>query len=202
MQNSTFCGQEVPVHIYNALPEICPDHGMPKHRQTCAGCNAAYMRHYLRRRSRQQPEWAVRQRAKKRAEKLGVPFDLPLHAVVIPAFCPVLNVRLVIGEGRLPESPSLDRIKPDKGYVVGNCRVISDKANRLKSNLDLIELKTRLKFGSSALRADYAMIVDYVDREEVLAEVRRKAAFGGRMSDEWETIADWLDRRFAHGPVC
>ena len=189
------------MRIDNGLPVICPDHGIPKNRQTCAGCNAAYMRAYIRRRSREQPEWAVQQRAKKRAEKLGIAFDLPLDAVVIPTFCPVLDLRLVIGEGRLPESPSLDRIDPAKGYVVGNCRVISDKANRLKSNLDLIALKARVEFGSPGLRCDYAKVVEYVDREELLSEVRQKAALGGRAGEEWKKVADWLDRRFTAGPV-
>lgn len=183
------------------LPALCPDHGTPRNRQACAGCNAAYMRDYLRRRSREQPEWAVRYRAKKRAEKLHIAFDLPLQAVVIPTFCPVLNVRLVIGEGRLPQSPSLDRVNPNKGYVVGNCRVISDKANRLKSNLDLVALKARVEFGPVGLRGDYAKVVDYVDREELLAQVRQKAAFGGNAAEELEKIADWLDRRFVNGPV-
>lgn len=189
------------MHIDTALPAICPDHGTPKNRQACTGCNAAYMRDYLRRRSREQPEWAVRYRAKKRAGKLGIAFDLPLQAVVIPVFCPVLDVRLVIGEGRLPASPSLDRIDPRKGYVVGNVRVVSDKANRLKSNLDIVALKARLAFGSPALRGDYAKVVEYVDREELLAEIRQKAALGGRAGKEWEKIADWLDRRFSAGPV-
>lgn len=189
------------MRIDTTLPAICPDHGMPKNRQACHGCNAAYMRDYLRRRSREQPEWAVRQRAKKRAWKLGIAFDLPLQAVTIPVFCPVLGVRLVIGEGRLPESPSLDRINPYKGYVVGNCRVVSDRANRLKSNLDLVALKARLTFGSPAQRGDYCKIVEYVDREELLMEVRQKALLGGRAGHEWKKIADWLDRRFASGPV-
>lgn len=189
------------MHTDTALPAICLDHGTPKNRKACAGCNAAYMREYLRRRSREQPEWAVWIRAKKRAEKLGLVFDLPLQAVLIPAFCPVLDMRLVIGQGRLPGSPSLDRIAPIKGYVVGNCRVVSDRANRLKSNLDLIALKARVEFGSPTLRSDYAKVVEYVDREELLAEVRQKAAAGGRAGLEWEKIANWLDRRFATGPV-
>jgi hypothetical protein len=189
------------MYFNTALPAICPDHGTPKNRQACPGCNAAYMRDYLRRRSREQPEWAVHYRAKKRAERLRIAFDLPLQAVIIPTFCPVLEVRLVIGKGRLPESPSLDRINPNKGYVVGNCRVISDKANRLKSNLDLIALKARAKFGATGLRGDYAKVVDYVDREELLAQVRQKAAIGGSAADDLKKVADWLDRRFSSGPV-
>lgn len=38
-------------------------------------------------------------------------------------------------------SPTLDRIHPDIGYVPGNVMVISAKANRMKNNASLEELK-------------------------------------------------------------
>lgn len=79
--------------------------------------------------------------------------------------------------------------------------MISDKANRLKSNLDLIALEARAKFGPADLRGDYAKVVDYVDREEILAQVRQKAAIGGSAADDLEKVAAWLDRRFINGPV-
>lgn len=179
----------------------CPVHGEPKHRSSCQGCNAAYMRTYLRRRCRQEPAWALWHRARKRAERKRVPFDIPVRSVVIPELCPVLGIPLVIGEGRVPESPSLDRVIPERGYVVGNCRVISDRANRLKSNLDRIGLRARAKFSKPALRGDYAKIVAYVDREELLADVRQKAAAGGRSGAEWAKIADFLESRFRKGKL-
>lgn len=37
---------------------------------------------------------------------------------------------------RLPESPSLDRLIPERGYVPGNVAVISWRANTIKSNAD------------------------------------------------------------------
>lgn len=183
------------------LPAICPDHGKPRNRQACSACNAAYMRGYLRCRDRRQPEWALWRRAKKRAGRLGLDFDLPLPAVVIPARCPVLGSILVVGKGRLPNSPSLDRIDPSKGYVAGNCRVISDHANRIKGNLDVIKLKARAATGSPDLRSDYAKVVEYVEREELLAEVRHKAAAGGRAGAVWSEIATFLERRFSRGPA-
>ena len=38
-----------------------------------------------------------------------------------------------------PDSPSLDRIVPELGYVKGNIRVISNRANHLKSDATLEE---------------------------------------------------------------
>lgn len=184
---------------YTQDPSACPEHGMPRHRSSCLGCNAAYMRTYLRRRSRDEPEWALWHRARKRAERKRLPFDIPVSSVIIPEVCPILGIPLVVGEVRAPQSPSLDRVIPAKGYVVGNCRVISDRANRMKSNLDVIGLRARAKFGKPGLRADYARIVAYVDREELLAEVREKAAARGRVGVEWAKIANFLEMRFRTG---
>lgn len=40
-----------------------------------------------------------------------------------------------------PESPSLDRIVPEKGYVEGNVVIISLKANQIKSAYGLKDIK-------------------------------------------------------------
>lgn len=186
---------------HTVLPALCPDHGDPKNRQTCTGCNSAYMRGYLRRRSQEQPEWALWQRAKKRASRLGVEFDLPLSEVVVPICCPVMGTPLIVGEGRSPHSPSLDRIDPNRGYVTGNCRVISDHANRLKGNLDLETLKVRAASGEPALRDAYGKVVRYLEREMLLCEARAKAQAGGRAGEVWAEIADFLEDRFRRGLV-
>lgn len=52
----------------------------------------------------------------------------------MPIYCPVLGIKLVPGGQIKDHSPSLDRIDNTKGYVKGNVHVISDRANRLKSD--------------------------------------------------------------------
>jgi hypothetical protein len=55
----------------------------------------------------------------------------------IPEFCPVFSwIRLEhrVGAERRDSSPSLDRIDNTRGYVKGNVRIISWRANRLKGN--------------------------------------------------------------------
>lgn len=39
------------------------------------------------------------------------------------------------------DSPSIDKVIPELGYVRGNVWVISNKANRIKNNATLEELK-------------------------------------------------------------
>ena len=88
--------------------------------------------------------YQMRANAKKRAEVAGLPFSLSVHDIVIPEVCPVLGVPLAVptGEKDGPQdnSPSLDRIRPALGYVPGNVRVISYKANRLRNNGTFVEL--------------------------------------------------------------
>lgn len=185
----------------NPIPPVCPVHGQPTKRATCADCNAAFMRGYLRRRRLDAPGLTMWNRAKKRAKQHGLAFDLPREDIPIPERCPVLDIRLEVGPVRAYGSPSLDRIEPTMGYTTGNTRVVSDQANRLKGNLTLEQLRTRAATGPIARRDQYARVANYVDREGLLAEVRGKAALGGRAGPEWQKVADFLDRRFRCGPV-
>lgn len=86
-------------------------------------------------------------RAKWRAKSAGVPFNITPDDVSIPAICPVLGlpIRPAKGHGGHDHhSPSLDRIDPNKGYVKGNVRVISQRANLLKSDATVEELEAIL----------------------------------------------------------
>lgn len=82
--------------------------------------------------------------AQSRAKKKGIPFTITVDDIVVPTVCPVLGVPLVRGTGKPPPSPnapSLDRIVASKGYVPGNVIVISFRANRIKTDASLDELK-------------------------------------------------------------
>lgn len=80
--------------------------------------------------------------AAQRARRKQLEFDLKLTDIEVPSHCPILGLPLhknanVAG----PNSPSLDRIDNNKGYVVGNVAVISKKANNIKSDATLEELE-------------------------------------------------------------
>lgn len=85
-------------------------------------------------------------RIKRRAKVEGLEFNLELDDIIIPDICPLLGIPLrrnKLGGG--PDSPSLDRIDPTKGYIKGNVWVISMKANAAKNNLTLEEMQKLVK---------------------------------------------------------
>jgi hypothetical protein len=91
-------------------------------------------RHYL---------WYV---ARTRARKYGVEFSIKEEDIVIPEYCPILDTRLTKGNGYLPNAMSLDRVDNDKGYIPGNVRVISRRANLMKSSLTIDILEKLIKY--------------------------------------------------------
>jgi hypothetical protein len=76
--------------------------------------------------------------AKDRAKKKGLPFNLTKADIIVPDLCPVLGVPMI---RTTPTAPSVDRIRPELGYVRGNVAVISRRANHLKNDGTLAELR-------------------------------------------------------------
>jgi len=77
-----------------------------------------------------------------RSKRLNIPFNIEVEDIVIPDKCPIFGIPLYkVGKKPTDNSPSVDRIIPELGYVKGNILVMSMKANRLKNNATLEELK-------------------------------------------------------------
>lgn len=74
--------------------------------------------------------------ARARSRSHGYEFDLTEDDFIIPEYCPLLGIKMVVNEkGTTKEdSFSLDRIDSSKGYVKGNVWVISMLANSMKSS--------------------------------------------------------------------
>ena len=88
-------------------------------------------------------EYKMLARAKSRAKKNNLAFNIELDDIVIPERCPLLGIKIESTEVRnSPNNPSLDKIIPEKGYIKGNVWVISNRANTLKNDATLTELKT------------------------------------------------------------
>ena len=94
-------------------------------------------------------ERKILSRIKHRCKTNGIPFDIDEHDIDIPKHCPILGIELnahVMGKakGYNPEAASVDRINPTKGYIKGNIRIISARANLLKNDATLEELRAVL----------------------------------------------------------
>ena len=96
---------------------------------------------------KENPKIGLMHGAKTRAKKLGLDFNLTYEDIVIPEFCPILGTKLERGEGKpTPNSPTLDRIIPSLGYVKGNVRVISHRANTIKNDATIEELEAVIRY--------------------------------------------------------
>lgn len=75
-------------------------------------------------------------RAKTSAKKKGLKFTITRKDIVLPEYCPVLDIKIGFYKGKKnrDSTMSLDRIDNSKGYVPGNVEVISFRANRLKND--------------------------------------------------------------------
>ena len=88
------------------------------------------------------PEKDMTANARARAQSEGTPFTITHEDVVILDTCPALGIPLERATGKHHDgSPTLDRIIPEKGYVPGNIAVISYRANRIKNNSTVEELR-------------------------------------------------------------
>lgn len=110
----------------------------PEYRARCVADARAYV-------ERRNPSEHLHATAKTRAKRAGREFNIEVSDVIVPEFCPVLGMKLQRAEGRSfrskDASPSLDRIDSSKGYVKGNIRVISWRANIVKGDATMAEIE-------------------------------------------------------------
>lgn len=92
------------------------------------------------------PEKSMLKQVKARAKKKGIEFNLTLEDIIIPELCPLLEIPIIRGsKDGYRQSASLDRIDPNKGYIKGNVRVISMRANVMKNDATKEELMAFFK---------------------------------------------------------
>jgi len=96
----------------------------------------AQTRQYQRAARRDPVKWShwILYGLKRRAKRAGLAFNLTAKDVTLPHACPVFGVPFVLGVFNHPLSPTVDRIRPEVGYVAGNVRVISRRANAMKQD--------------------------------------------------------------------
>lgn len=97
------------------------------------------------------PVLFILRNARNRAKKLGVEFNLTRDDIVVPDVCPVLGLTIFKGEGHgRDNSPSVDRFDTCKGYTADNIRIVSWRANRLKSDGTLDEFRKLVAYMEGA----------------------------------------------------
>lgn len=87
------------------------------------------------------------------AERRNIEFNLSLtelNEMSFPITCPCLGIPLVFNRGKAQDnSYSIDRIDSSKGYEVDNVVIISNRANKLKSDATLSELESIVNYFKS-----------------------------------------------------
>lgn len=81
--------------------------------------------------------------AKCRAKRRGIDFSITIEDIPAVTHCPIWGVKLNYASigGHSANSPSIDRIDPQRGYVPGNVWIVSRRANTIKNNASLAELE-------------------------------------------------------------
>lgn len=113
------------------MPSQCPE-GKKKYRERNKERFNNYKKEeYIRKRANH-----ILYGARERSKLFNLEFNLTIDDIVIPSICPILGIpiRIVSGEGRTWDGPSIDRIDNEKGYVKGNIIIVSDEANVMKSD--------------------------------------------------------------------
>ena len=118
---------------------------------------AAQTKESMSRRANSPRRWLVRilAVAKYRAKKKTVPFNVDSSQVETPTTCPALGVPLTyLSREADPFGASLDRLVPSLGYVGGNVRVISRRANAMKNDGTLDEHRRLVAWMERELEPD------------------------------------------------
>lgn len=105
---------------------------------TCSRAGQDRRTQYIR---KFEPERVLCKSALRRSREQELPFNITPEYVKsiwpVDNLCPILRIELRPGQrgtGPKFDSPSIDRIRPELGYVVGNVAVISMKANLIKQD--------------------------------------------------------------------
>lgn len=99
------------------------------------------------------PEFrTIYNKIKASAKKRNIPFTLQLNDlddIGFPISCPILGIPLKFNRNQVgPDSYSFDRIDSTKGYDKDNIIIVSWRANKLKNNASVEELKLIADFYS------------------------------------------------------
>jgi hypothetical protein len=112
-------------------------------KNTCKKCSAAL--NEAKRRNKNWKDDAAKvlyTNIKSRCKRLKREFSIDLEDIIIPEKCPVFGFDLKREDRKTWMcAPSVDRIDSSKGYIKGNITVVSRRANILKKDATIDELR-------------------------------------------------------------
>jgi hypothetical protein len=104
------------------------------------------------RRKKECPEAIMLEHARGRANRNGLEFNIELSDIQIPEHCPILGIKLEFGKGKVcSNSPVLDRKDNNGGYTKGNIAVISSRANRIKTDMSIEQVRRLYEYITGTL---------------------------------------------------
>ena len=116
------------------------DNGRNRMCKQCVTKSSEYQKEH----AKKYPNRALFKRVKATAKRKGIEFSLELKYIKIPKKCPILDIPLDKRDRN--HTPSIDRIDNKIGYIKENIKIISFKANNLKSNATIEQLKKIIKY--------------------------------------------------------
>lgn len=111
--------------------------------QACTSCYNTRRQHtdFNRR------KYQIFARVKNQAKFSHTPFTITFNELEWPDVCPVLGTKLDYWAGQTRNNAvTFDRVDSRKGYVPGNVRVISHRANSWKSSMTVQDLERILEY--------------------------------------------------------
>lgn len=146
MKPCKICKTEKPLEEFHASGPLA---GYKDNRvNTCKECQRPLNNTYYRR------TWFKSQARMKAYEcrKKNIPFDLDEEYLktIWTNTCPIFGFEFVLFDKGHNQAPSLDRIDPKGGYVKGNVCYISARANRIKYDATIEELRKILEWYEGA----------------------------------------------------
>jgi len=106
-----------------------------------------YMEEYRRNHSKEYVVYMIVSRCKKKGMECDKDYLLSLEC---PKVCPILGTPISfqrgVGTRKSANTASYDRIDNAKGYIKGNVKIISRKANSMKCDLTLDQSRNLLQY--------------------------------------------------------
>jgi hypothetical protein len=132
-----------PGTYYDRNKDKISERNKQKYREKCEALDGKEFKKARREaQNNKSPEYKLWIAARRRHQLKGIPFEIDVEDIIIPDLCPILKIPVRPSKKSVSaNSPSLDRKKPELGYVKGNVWVISHKANSMKNNASIETLR-------------------------------------------------------------